>query len=130
MNFSIPSLFISKPLYYSNGHNAQQIVDAPHSAVLLRWPNFPVIADHASDEGTWRLQYTIPNLTTCWVNDGVRKDYICIRKQRGNIADGKLYDAAGALVKNLKGIDLCIYTCTGRKKGKATEVWLTYWRKK
>lgn len=88
MNFSIPSLFISKPLYYSNGHNAQQIVDAPHSAVLLRWASFPVIADHASDEGTWRLQYAIPNLTTCWVNDGVRKDYICIRKQRGNIVDG------------------------------------------
>ena len=132
MQFAIPMLFIKKPLYLSNGKNSQQIVDAPNSAVLLKWRNFLVIADHASDEGMWKLQYAIPNKTTCWVCDerNVTTNYVCIKKQRGQIIDGKMYDAAHVQINNYRTFDLCIYTCTGRKIGKATEVWLTYWKRR
>lgn len=132
MQFAIPMLFIKKPLYLADNSNSQQIVDKPNSAALLKWRNFLVVADHASDEGMWRLQYAMPNRTICQIIDDTNKaaEYICIKKQRGQIIDGKMYDAAHVQINNYKDFDLCVYTCTGRKFGKATEVWLTYWKRK
>lgn len=132
MTFAIPTLFIKKPLYLTNGQDAQKIVDAKNSAVLIKWRNFLVIADHCTDEGMWRLQYAIPNRTICEVVDELNRktEYICIKKQRGQIVNGKLYDSAHVRINNYKDLDLCIYTCTGKEIGNATEVWLTFWRKK
>ena len=125
----IPWLLIDKPLYLAKG-DAQAIVDRKHSAALMQWRTTTAIADHNNDEGMWRLAYAIPNLTHATVeHDGVTTRYVCKRKQRGIIRDGKMHDAQGRSLDSITGIDLVIYTCTGRKRGGDTEVWLTYWRK-
>lgn len=125
----IPTLLIDKQLVDADSSNAQAIVDAPDSAAWLQWRNYPVIADHATQSGTWRLQFAVPYLTWATVErNGKTMRYVCEKKQRGEIKDGKMYDAQGQSAHD-QHTDLCIYTCTGRKPNGNTEVWLTYWRK-
>ena len=126
----IPFLLIDKPLSLANG-NAQTVVDAPNSAAYLRWKTTAAISDHASDEGMYRLMYAIPKLTRCTVeHDGQTTRYLCTKKQRGLIRGGKMHDAQGRSLDSITGIDLVLYTCTGRKPHGDCEVWLTYWTSK
>lgn len=125
----IPTLLIDKQLVDADSSNAQAIVDAPDSAAWLTWRNFPVIVDHATQGGTWRLQFAVPYITRCIVErNGVLIRYICSKKQRGVIKDRKMFDEQGKSAHD-QHTDLCIYTCTGRKPNGNTEVWLTFWQK-
>ena len=122
----IPTLFIKTPLYEATtGAEAQGIVDAPQSAVIFAWWGFPVIADHSSQGGMYRLRSALPRLTKAYV-DGTT--YVCVFKKRGVIRGADII-VDGKRVRDAEA-DLCIYTCTGRKPKGETEVWVTYWRHK
>ena len=125
MMFRVPLLGINTPLHEAKtGTAAQAVVDAQNSAVIFYWLGFPVIADHCDQSNMGRLMYAIPNFTQCYVGN---TNYICTKKQRGIIKNGKLLDANKQPVKN---VEMCVYTCTGREIQGNTEVWLTYWKKK
>ena len=127
MILSIPIFGIKVPLYETNtGKEAQEIVDAKNSGVIFYWLGYPVIADHASQGGMWKIMYSIPHLTHAYLDE---KKYVCVKKQRGLISGTKIYDSNNESIKG-KNIELCIYTCTGRIIKGNTEVWLTYWESK
>lgn len=118
----IPALLISIPLYDAKG-NAQQIVDAPHSAAFIRWNGQDAIADHSGQDGFQRIAYARPGKTVAYVKG---EKYVCTEKQIGHIADGKIYDSKGERVRSG---GLCMYTCIGETAPGVMSVWLTYWSK-
>lgn len=118
----IPSLLISIPLYDAHG-NAQQIVDAKHSAAFIRWNGQYAIADHSGQDGFQRIAHAKPGKTVAYVKGD---KYICTDKQIGHIAGGKIYDNAGDPVRSG---GLCMYTCIGETAPGVMAVWLTYWQK-
>ena len=127
--FRIPLLVIDTPLYKSN-HDAQKVVDNRNSAVWLKWPKFYTIADHCDQEGMWRLRWAIPKVTKLYLEQqSETTEYVCFKKQKGIIHNNKMYDSKKRNIMELDGIDLCVYTCTGRMPQGDTEVWLTYWKK-
>ena len=126
MTINIPSLLIKTPLYKGkNGTAAQEIVDAPNSAVIFYYWGFPIIADHASQSNMIRLKYCIPHLTKCFV-DGER--YVCVKKTKGILKSTTII-VDGESIRDMT-TDLCIYTCTGKKINGEIEVWVTFWKKK
>jgi len=127
----IPELRIAVPLY--EGDDAQEIVDAPSSAVRFRLGVQDCIADHCHQEGFARLAEAEPGRTVAWVvTDGDLTEYSCVRSQIGRIIseDGRHYlrDAAGLPVYLQNKGGLCIYTCTGKTEADSTYVRLTYWQ--
>ena len=121
----IPSLLIGIPLYDGDGKTAQDIVDAPQSAVFLRWRTQDVIADHSFQDGFQRLRWAVPGKTVAYIDNDGREAYICVQKQVGHIRD-KLYDSQW---QEAKPGGLVMYTCIGESDPDTMDVWLTYWKK-
>lgn len=118
------------PLYIPDKGYAQAVVDDKDSAAYMMWDTMPVIADHCNQGGTWRLQYSLPKITIATLElNGKTTKFKCSKKQRGTIRNGKMHDESGQHIRAVPGVDLCIYTCTGRKQNGWCEVWLTYWVK-
>ena len=127
----IPDLLIAVPLY--EGDDAQEIVDAPSSAVRFRLGVQDCIADHCHQEGFSRLNEAVPGKTVAWVvTEDDMTEYSCTRSQIGRLVeiDGGHYlrDAAGAPVYKQNEGGLCIYTCAGKTEAEITHVRLTYWQ--
>lgn len=126
---SIPSLFITVPLYTSNGKNAQEIVDNSASAVWLEWPNFPAIADHRSQR-FYRLPNARPYFTVAYITEIGKPEtsWICTDKYLALIKDGTLVsERDGSDIIAHKNVKLLMYTCSGKHIDGNTEVWATEW---
>lgn len=127
----IPSLFITVPLYPSDGHNAQEILDNTSSAVWLEWPNFPAIADHRS-QSFYRLPNARPMFTVAYIREKGKAEqaYVCTAKYLAVIKGSTLIrESDGTDVKKRMGVKLLMYTCSGEHPDGLTEVWVTEWGK-
>jgi len=127
----IPSLFITVPLYPSDGRDAQQITDQSASAVWLEWPNFPAIADHRSQR-FYRLPNAQPKFTVAYIRENGKPEtaWICLNKYLALIKGNTLIsERDGSDVKQHKNVKLLMYTCSGKHPDGFTEVWVTEWDK-
>lgn len=127
----IPTLFITVPLYPSNGHDAQQIVDNANSAVWLEWRCCPVIADHRGQR-FYRLPNAKQGKTIAFVREVGKTEqaYICTGKYLALIKNNTLLRESDNFdVRDLTGVDLLMYTCSGAHPNGYTEVWVTEWTK-
>ena len=128
----IPSLFIAVPLYPSDGHNAQEITDRSASAVWLEWRCCPVIADHRGQR-FYRLPNAKPDRTTAFVREVGKAEqaFICKAKYLALIKNNTLLRESDNFdVRDLQGVDLVMYTCSGAHINGCTEVWVTEWGRK
>ena len=131
----IPELSIGVALYDTRVGTAQQIVDNPESAVLLRWEAQKAIADHSSQSNFANLNRARPYGTVMYLDSkgGARERYLCVSSQVGHIktdehGTNSIYDGKweSPRVKNKGGI--CIYTCIQRSAPNIMDIRLTYWR--
>lgn len=126
----IPSLRIGVPAY--EGPNRQEIIDRPDSAVLIRWGDMLVIADHNGQAGFSRLNQAKVGKTKAFVWSGGKcVIYQCDRSEIGSIqlseGGNRLFmaDQTPAHIGMTRG--LCIYTCYGKAVENIQPVRLTHW---
>lgn len=128
MILTIPSLLIFVPVYERTTGNGQDIIDKPNSAVMFKWGKLTVIADHSHQNNFSNLNRAIPGKTRLYLIGKMTTPLICDSTEVGFITGNRLYNRKGEEVHRL-GLDgLIIYTCIG-KRGDATDVRLTHWRK-
>ena len=133
MKLLIPSLQICVPLY-SEG-NRQKIVDAPNSAILIKWNKLQVIADHNYQANFKNLNQAIPKKTMAFLyKDNRTEIYICDSIENGYIKilpqGNRLYTQNWNLVHEVIKDGLCIYTCRGYSVNGITNICLTHWVKR
>ena len=126
----IPSLWICVPVY-SEG-NRQKIVDAPNSAVLIKWRDLLVIADHAYQSNFMNLNRAVPGRTCAFFfHEGRMRKYTCDSIENGHIMSlpegDRLYTENWKMVHEAIRDGLCIYTCRGKSAKEVMDVCLTHW---
>lgn len=130
----IPSLKIAVPVYEAQNGNGQDVIDRPNSAVLLRWGNLTIIADHRTQSNFENLNRAEPSKTKAFfITNGkmhiYKCDYSAIGHNRTEPTGNHLYDNHWAKVTQIMHDGIVMYTCIVRSAKDVMDVRLTHWRK-
>lgn len=129
----IPSLWIMVPVKEAQSGNGQAIIDQDNMAVLLRWGDLSVIADHNAQNGFSRLNKAVPQKTAAYIISGGQcRRYVCDYSVIGHTRDepsGRhLYDDHWLRATQMFMDGLLIYTCMQRSADTVMDVRLTHWK--
>lgn len=125
----IPSLGIFINAEERSKGNGQDIIDRPDRAVLWKWRDLVVVADHV-DQGFRSINRVVVGKTRAFLGNRL---YICDVSEIGHIrisqAGNRLYRANWEPVADAWKDGLCIYTCSEMTAPDVRDVRLTHWRR-